>query len=206
MSIDMELVHRDVYSIETICHPSRAVKRSLGGAILLAAIADYRSMDEVEHKSAGEFLYPRTRKWQEQYEWAVALADGVNPAWLRGALNTFRDKWDRQRAERMKRQRRRALESCGKVGRRNKPNEKRERIHPDGLVLPTPSSRSVDPSFQPARAACGAGLMMLRRAYEHVLVMATLEGVRPVRRPYYEDYVDALRILGARAEFIARSL
>jgi hypothetical protein len=50
------------------------------------------------------------------------------------------------------------------------------------------------------------GLVMLRRAYEHVLVMATLEGVRPVRRPYYEDYVDALNILGARAVLIARSL
>jgi hypothetical protein len=50
------------------------------------------------------------------------------------------------------------------------------------------------------------GLLMLRRAYEHVLVMATLEGVRPVRRPYYEGYVDALTILGARAALIARSL
>jgi hypothetical protein len=50
------------------------------------------------------------------------------------------------------------------------------------------------------------GLVILRRAYEHVLVMATLEGVRPVRRPYYEDYVDALNILGARAALIARSL
>jgi hypothetical protein len=50
------------------------------------------------------------------------------------------------------------------------------------------------------------GVVMLRRAYEHVLVMATLEGVRPVRRPYYEDYVDALNILGARAALIARSL
>lgn len=50
------------------------------------------------------------------------------------------------------------------------------------------------------------GLVMLRRAYEHVLVMATLEGVRPARRPYYEDYVDALNILGARAALIARSL
>jgi len=50
------------------------------------------------------------------------------------------------------------------------------------------------------------GLVMLRRAYEHVLVTATLEGVRPVRRSYYEDYVDALNILGARAVMIARSL
>jgi hypothetical protein len=50
------------------------------------------------------------------------------------------------------------------------------------------------------------GLALLRRAYEHVLVMATLEGVRPVRRTYYEAYVDALNILGARATLISRSL
>jgi hypothetical protein len=50
------------------------------------------------------------------------------------------------------------------------------------------------------------GLLMLRRAYEHVLVTATLEGVRAERRPYYEDYVDALNILSARATLIARNL
>jgi hypothetical protein len=39
-----------------------------------------------------------------------------------------------------------------------------------------------------------------------VLVTATLEGVRAERRSYYEDYVDALNILSARATLIARSL
>ena len=47
---------------------------------------------------------------------------------------------------------------------------------------------------------------MLRRAHEHLLVMAALEGVRAVRRPYYEEYVDALNILGARAALIAKTL
>jgi hypothetical protein len=50
------------------------------------------------------------------------------------------------------------------------------------------------------------GLVLLRRAYEHVLVMATLEGVRPIRRSYYDDYVDALNILGAKAVLIAKTL
>jgi hypothetical protein len=50
------------------------------------------------------------------------------------------------------------------------------------------------------------GLKLLRRAYEHVLVMATLEGVHPVRRSYYADYVDALNILGARALLVAKTL
>jgi hypothetical protein len=56
-----------------------------------------------------------------------------------------------------------------------------------------------------ARRALG-GLMMLRRAYDHVFVMATLEGVRPIRRPYYEAYVDALNILAAKATLIAKVL
>lgn len=50
------------------------------------------------------------------------------------------------------------------------------------------------------------GLVMLRRAHEHVLVMAALEGARDVPRPYYEGYVDALEILGVRALWVARAL
>jgi hypothetical protein len=50
------------------------------------------------------------------------------------------------------------------------------------------------------------GLVVLRRVYEYVFVMAALEGAREVRRPCYEGYVDALEILGARALLIAKSL
>lgn len=50
------------------------------------------------------------------------------------------------------------------------------------------------------------GMVMLRRAYEHVLVLAVMEGALPVRREYYEGYVDALNILGAKAALIARTL
>jgi hypothetical protein len=50
------------------------------------------------------------------------------------------------------------------------------------------------------------GLRMLRRAYEHVLVLAALEGVRDDPRPYYEAYVDALEILSARALMVAGAL
>ncbi len=50
------------------------------------------------------------------------------------------------------------------------------------------------------------GLRMLERVYERVVVMATLEGARPVRRVYYEGYVDALRIVSAKACLIARTL
>jgi hypothetical protein len=47
---------------------------------------------------------------------------------------------------------------------------------------------------------------MLRRAYEHVLVMAALAGAQDDRRAYYEGYVDALEILGGRALVVARAL
>ena len=50
------------------------------------------------------------------------------------------------------------------------------------------------------------GMALLRRAYEHVLVQAVLEGARPLRRDDYEGYVDALRLLSGKAEFIARKL
>jgi hypothetical protein len=49
-------------------------------------------------------------------------------------------------------------------------------------------------------------LVTLRRAYEYLLVMAALEGARDAPRPYYEAYVDAMEILGARALLVARAL
>jgi hypothetical protein len=50
------------------------------------------------------------------------------------------------------------------------------------------------------------GLEVLRRSYEHLLVTAVLEGSLEVRRSYYQDYVDALEIIGARAEWVAKAL
>ena len=50
------------------------------------------------------------------------------------------------------------------------------------------------------------GLVVLRRTHEYVLVMAALEGARDDRRGYYEGYVDALEILGARALLLAKAL
>jgi hypothetical protein len=47
---------------------------------------------------------------------------------------------------------------------------------------------------------------MLRRVYGYVLLMATVEGEQPVRRPHYQGYVDALNILAAKATLIAKTL
>jgi hypothetical protein len=153
MTDEMELAHMDFYAEGTIYQPSQTKKRSLGAAIFLVAIEDYRSTDEQEARTAERFLYPQTRRWQEHYDWALALADELNPAWLRDALDRFKCKWDMQRAERTARETRRALQRCFKSDRRNRPNEKQrtERIHADGGLMPTNHTRSFDPSFQPAR-------------------------------------------------------
>ena len=98
MNNEMGFAEMNIYTTETIYRPSQTNTRSLGGAIFLVAIEDYRSADEQEHKSAELFLYPRTREWQEHYDWAVALTEGLNPAWLRDALDRCKRKWDRQRA------------------------------------------------------------------------------------------------------------
>ncbi len=75
-----------------------------------------------------------------------------------------------------------------------------------GCVFPQDIHEVLALLFSRRARRAVSGLVMLRRAYEYVLVTATLEGVRPVRRPYYEGYVDALDILGARAALIARTL
>jgi hypothetical protein len=50
------------------------------------------------------------------------------------------------------------------------------------------------------------GVDLLRRSHEHLVLMAVLEGSRPVPGPYYEGYLDALEILGARALLVAKTL
>jgi hypothetical protein len=158
MNNQMKWADRDVYATATIERPSQTNARSLGGAIFLVAIQDYRSADEQEHKSAERFLYPRTREWQEQYDWAVALTEGLNPAWLRDQLDRCRRKWDRQRARQIALETSRALKTRLKLDRRSRGNEEQpgERIRPDGLVVPTGHTRGSLPSLQPAGEACGA--------------------------------------------------
>ena len=192
---EVELGEKAICTLGTNYDPSQAKRRNLGGAIFLAAIADYRGTDEQEYGARNDF-YPQTRKWRDHYDWAVELAEGVNPAWLREALDKFRGKWDGQRAQRIEREIRRAL----RADRRNGPNDKQRgvRIHPDGPLAPTYEVLTLVFNRRARRAV--HGLVVLRRAYEHVLVMATLEGAAGAEANlHYEDYVDALNILGARA-------
>jgi hypothetical protein len=96
---EMVIVDEELCSTSSTYQPTTARKRNLGGAILLAAIDDYGSTDDLTHKDAEEFLYPKTLEGQGHYDWAVGLADGVNPAWLRDALDRCKRRWDGQRAE-----------------------------------------------------------------------------------------------------------
>jgi hypothetical protein len=110
---EMQIAQELIDSTGTIYPSSSSVvsgakKRNLGGAIVLAAIGDYRGMDEQAHNDAALFLYPKTDKQRKHYDWAVALAAEVNPAWLRDALDRFKTKWDWQRFERKSLRARRA--------------------------------------------------------------------------------------------------
>jgi len=114
---EMDFVNEEVFSAGSIYMPPRIRRGSLGGAILLAAIGDYRSMVDEVHRDANQFLYPRTRERQEHYDWAVSMAGGLNPVWLRDALDRSKRKWDVQRLERRTLQgRKRSLVLAGQAG------------------------------------------------------------------------------------------
>jgi hypothetical protein len=116
---EMDFVNDEVFSAGSIDMPPRVRRGSLGGAILLAAIGDYRSMDDEVHNDAGKFLYPRTPERQEHYDWVVSMAGGLNPAWLRDALDRSKPKWDVQRLERPTLQGRRRSMVLARQGRQS---------------------------------------------------------------------------------------
>jgi hypothetical protein len=98
MTTKLRLAKSERDSTGRTYQPAKPRMRNLGAAIFWAAILDYRSMDQEEHEDAKQFLYPKTPEWQHHYDWAVRMAEGVNPAWLRDSLDRFKGKWDRQRS------------------------------------------------------------------------------------------------------------
>jgi hypothetical protein len=121
MSNELRFVSRELATISPTYQPVRPRTRNLGAAILLAAVQDYRCMDEDRHKDAERFLYPQTPESQDHYDWVVSLADGVNPAWLRDSLDRSRNKWDWQRGARIS-----ATGRVRKIGRRGNGDEARK--------------------------------------------------------------------------------
>jgi hypothetical protein len=115
MTTELRMARTELNSTGTLYKPAQPPMRNLGSAIFLAAIEDYRSACDELHESAERFLYPRRAAWQHQYDWAVSLAEGLDPAWLRDALDRLRDKWDGQRFARMRLTTPRQ-ETCAKEG------------------------------------------------------------------------------------------
>jgi hypothetical protein len=101
MSYEPRFVSRELIAISPAYQPVRPRTRNLGAAILLAAVQDYRRLNEEAHNDAERFLYPQTQESQDHYDWVVSLADGVNPVWLRDSLDRSRSKWDWQRGGRV---------------------------------------------------------------------------------------------------------
>jgi hypothetical protein len=82
---------------------TQPVKRSLGAAIILVAINDYRCGVGEDFDSAQEFLYGTTPgPWRDRWNWVLSEAEGIDPAWLRCRLVQFRPTWDRERQRRAK--------------------------------------------------------------------------------------------------------
>jgi hypothetical protein len=121
MSNELRFVSRELVTISPTYQPVRPRTRNLGAAILLAAVQDYRCMDEERHKDAERFLYPQTPECQDHYDWVVSLADGLNPAWLRDSLDRSRNKWDWQRGARIS-----ATGKVRRIGRRRQGDEARK--------------------------------------------------------------------------------
>lgn len=91
------LLEGKLFPVGTIERAVTPCKRNLGGAIVLAAIRDYRSRNRRVHEHAREFLYPRTAATRNHFAWVMTLAPGVDPGWLREALDRLQTKWDQQR-------------------------------------------------------------------------------------------------------------
>ena len=98
MNYRLRVAKLELYSTGTPYQAPQLRVRDLGTAIFWFAIVDYRSLNPEAHEDAKQFLYPQTLEWQRQYDWAMAMADGVNPAWLREVLDKYKSEWDTQRA------------------------------------------------------------------------------------------------------------
>ena len=90
--MNQALLHVDPMP-ETFGPAATGRKRNLGGAVVLAAIQDYRSLRKEVHLDAAGFLYPQTAECRMHFDWVVSMADELNGAWLRDALDRCRPQW-----------------------------------------------------------------------------------------------------------------
>jgi hypothetical protein len=97
MIAELQGVTLDLFSTGLKGEPAKPQDHNLGFAIFVVAIEDYCSRDEEVHADARDFLFPPTAEWRDQFDWAVSLAEGLNPRWLRYELDRCRCSWDEQR-------------------------------------------------------------------------------------------------------------
>jgi hypothetical protein len=103
MMHEVRWINMELFSTGLGYEGPKQQERSLGFAIFVVATEDYCSTDPEVHADARDFLFPPTADWQNHFDWACSLADGLNPGWLRDALNRCRFSWDQQRADRLAR-------------------------------------------------------------------------------------------------------
>jgi hypothetical protein len=123
---ELRWVKLEQFSMGLAYEAPKELERNLGFAIFLVAIEDYCSPDEEIHEDARNFLYPPTAEWQDQFDWAVSLADELNPDWLRDVLDRCRWSWDQRRAERLARKSRRHRLRMGRKANERKASVERE--------------------------------------------------------------------------------
>jgi hypothetical protein len=102
MSNEPKFVSKGLGRVRPSYQPDIARMRNLGAAILLAAVLDYRSLDEEWHTDAERFLYPLTPESRAHYDWVISLEDGLNAKWVRNMLDRSRTRWDGQRNARVR--------------------------------------------------------------------------------------------------------
>src|SRR5271156_1688556 len=103
MMLEVRWINLELFSTGLGYERPTQLEHNLGFAIFVVATEDYCSIDPEIHADARDFLFPPTADWQNQFDWAVSLADGLNPGWLRDALNRCRFSWDQERADRLAR-------------------------------------------------------------------------------------------------------
>jgi hypothetical protein len=138
----MESGNLGAYPLSSLYERKGPPVRSLGLAIVVAAITDYRGSDKEARRDAASFLYPETEEAWQHYDWAVAMQHEVNAEWLREALDQARPKWKEERKAAA-----RAL--------RRKANEKRVRL--DGRKLHDQHTGTACTATKPAYAPGAAG-------------------------------------------------
>lgn len=142
MRFGIEFGNVAAYPLSSLSAQKGPPVRSLGLAIVVAAITDYRGLDKDAHRDAARFLFPETEEAWERYDWALAMQHEVNAEWLREALDQARPKWNKERKAAARELRRKAYE---------------KRVRLDGRKLHNRGTGTAGTATEPAYAPGTAG-------------------------------------------------